>query len=159
MAITFVSVPLAPWDIVSTGIHLLTLTEFKEIFAFNPHRRNQFNGLITALKDLKYAGCSTVFIDGSYVTKKPLPGDYDACWDTNNIDMSKLDPAFRDFSNGRASQKEKYEGEFFPALANADATGTKYLDFFQVEKHSGNKKGIICLDLSSDEIDQFGDAQ
>lgn len=159
MAITFISAPHAPWDFVSAGVHALSLKEFEKVFVFNPHRRKQFLGLIRALNNLKVAGCSTVFIDGSYVTQKPLPGDYDACWDITNIDATKLDPIFGDFDNDRASQKQKYEGEFFPASWGADTQGTKYLDFFQIEKHSGAKKGIIMLDLSDDELSKFGGSQ
>ncbi|EOX3949973.1 hypothetical protein ACNUCD_004976 [Vibrio alginolyticus] len=119
---------------------------------FNPHRRKQFDGLIDAMKALKQAGCSKIYIDGSYVTKKPTPGDYDACWDAGNVDPSKLDAVFLDFSDGRASQKAKYEGEFFPAHCFADNKQTPYTEFFQQEKHSGCRKGIVLLELS-DELD------
>lgn len=150
MPINFISLPQVPWAVVEEGIHPVSIDEFKEVFVFNPHRRKQFEGLLTAIKVLKDAGCSKLYIDGSYATKKPIPDDYDACWDINNVDPTKLDPVFGDFTDGRASQKSKYEGEFFPAQIAADHAGTPYLDFFQQEKHSGGKKGIIQLDLTDD---------
>ena len=39
------------------------------------------NGLRAALVNLKGAGCQTAYINGSFVTRKELPNDYDACWE------------------------------------------------------------------------------
>ncbi|ANQ25166.1 hypothetical protein BA894_01300 [Vibrio natriegens] len=152
MSICFTDIPLAPWPVLQEGVHQLSLEEFREVFVFNPHRRKQFEGLVYAMKALKQAGCTKVYIDGSYVTKKPTPGDYDACWDVENVDPDKLDKVFLDFDNGRASQKAKYEGEFFPAHWAADSEKTSYKEFFQKEKHSGGRKGIVLLELG-DELD------
>ena len=158
MPISFVSIKEVPWDILTSGIHQLTLVNFREIFVFNDIRRKQFHGLIRGLQSLKLAGCSTVYIDGSYVTKKPNPGDYDACWDHANVDQHKLDAVLTDFSNERAAQKNKYEGEFFPAYVAADSKGTIFLDFFQVEKNSGQAKGIIQLNLDTEDLNMFLEA-
>ena len=150
MSIEFTQIPLAPWPVLQEGIHKLSLDEFQEIFAFNQHRRKQFEGLVDAMKALKKAGCSKVYIDGSYVTKKPIPGDYDACWDGESVNIEELDIVFLDFTNGRASQKAKYEGEFFPAQCFADHNQTSYREFFQQEKHSGGRKGIVLLELNDE---------
>lgn len=148
MSVTFIKPPKAPWPVLEEGIHTLSIKEFSDIFVFNPHRRKQFDGLLDAIKSLKQAGCTNLFIDGSYVTQKPLPGDYDACWDVNNVDLDKLDSVFLSFENGRKAQKDKYEGEFFPAQGFADHAQTvQYIHFFQREKHSGTQKGIVLLKL------------
>lgn len=157
MTIPFISIPGAPWDVLVAGIHQISLAEFQLLFVFNPHRETQFKGLINALKALKKAGCARVYIDGSYVTKKPLPGDYDACWDHLDVDPSKLDPVFFDFDNMRANQKSKYEGEFFIAGTPADGAGTIFLDFFQIEKHSGQPKGIVLIDLNKEDLELIGE--
>ncbi|MFM2667154.1 hypothetical protein AAFX24_20405 [Vibrio mediterranei] len=157
MPVNFIDIPLAPWAVLQEGIHNLSLDEFEELFVFNPHRRKQFYGLVEAMKALKYAGCSRLYIDGSYVTKKPYPGDYDACWDVDNVQRDRLDDVFLEFSNGRAQQKEKYEGEFFPAQWNADNKPTRYIDFFQKEKHSGGQKGIVLLNLEDILAHEKGD--
>lgn len=67
-----------------------------------------------ALAALNRAGCSRVYIDGSFVTVKREPGDYDACWDIDGVNVEALDSVFLDFSKGRAAQKRKYFGEFSP---------------------------------------------
>lgn len=92
------------------------------------------------------AGCATVYLDGSYVTGKPLPGDFDACWNPEGVDIAKLDPVLKDFSHARRAQKQKYFGEFFPSIVLADGKNS-FLDFFQTEKDTGLQKGIIAISL------------
>ena len=64
-------------------------------------------GLRAALGNLKGAGCRTVYINGSFVTSKELPNDYDACWEETGVDPEALDPVLLTFDPGRAMQKDK----------------------------------------------------
>jgi hypothetical protein len=59
-------------------------------------------GLREALARLKAAGCRLVYLDGSFVTSKPQPEDFDACWGVTGVDVESLDPVFLDFSDSRA---------------------------------------------------------
>ena len=59
---------------------------------------------------LKDAGCKTVYVDGSFVTGKERPGDFDACWEEEGVDPTILDPVLLTFDAGRATQKAKYMG-------------------------------------------------
>ena len=92
------------------------------------------------------AGCKAIFLDGSFITDKPEPGDFDVCWEPAGVDPAKLDPVFLDFANRRKRQKEKFGGEFFPSGTKADGAST-FLDFFQTDKDTGNPKGIIKVQL------------
>lgn len=141
----FADLPGSPWPVLPPGIYQVTLGEMRERYAYNPKRRTQFAGLLSALRNLRRAGCREVLIDGSYVTAKPQPGDYDACWQPDRVNPQDLDPVFFDFDNNRANQKAKFLGEFFPATARADALGATFLDFFQTDKFTGARKGIISI--------------
>ena len=88
-----------------------------------------------------------VYLDGSFVTRKEHPGDFDACWDVQNVDDARLDAVFWDFSRGRAAQKHRFLGELFPAQLPEGATGRAFVDFFQVNKMSGEPKGILAIRL------------
>ena len=88
-----------------------------------------------------------VYLDGSFVTSKPQPEDFDACWGVAGIDVDKLDPVFLDFSDSRARQKNRFLGEFFPAELPEGATGKTFVEFFQTDKETGNAKGILAIDL------------
>jgi hypothetical protein len=105
-----------------------------------------------ALEVLKRAGCSRVYIDGSFVTVKLEPRDYDACWDIDGVNVEALDSVFLDFSKGRRAQKRKYLGEFFPAQLPEGASGRMFLEFFQTDKATGRSKGIVGLNLQEAEL-------
>lgn len=146
----YVQLPGAPWPVLPTGIHIATLAEVEIAMATNGWRRELFEGLVSACRDLLDAGCSRLYLDGSFVTDKPQPGDFDAAWHPDGVVEARLDPVFKDFSNGRAAQKAKYGGEFFPSTTRADAEGRTYIDFFQIERFTNLSKGILLIDLSED---------
>ena len=56
-----------------------------------------------------------------------------------------LNSVFFNFNNGRAAQKARFGAEFFPAQAPQRLK--TFLDFFQIDKESGEPKGIIELIL------------
>lgn len=145
----FVSIVGAPWAVLPPGIHHATIREAEIALAFNARRREIFSGFLLATTALYDAGCSRVYLDGSFVTAKPIPGDFDACWDSSGVNPARLDPVLLNFEPGRKSQKAKFQGEFFPAHV-PNAPGQTFVDFFQVEKYSGQAKGIISFDLSLD---------
>lgn len=88
-----------------------------------------------------------MYVDGSFVTVKEAPGDFDGCWDPLDVDGKQLDPVLLDFTNKRVAQKAKYGGELFPSLALADPAGNTFLEFFQIDKATGEAKGIVAIDL------------
>ena len=136
----------ASWQVLPLGVHEATLDEVKVAFATNTHRQHLFDGLVRGCEALRVAGCPALFLDGSFLTDKPNPGDFDACWDPSGVDAAALDPVLLDFSDARRNQKLKYGGEFFPSPALADGTRA-FVDFFQVEKETGLGKGVILIRL------------
>ena len=104
-------------------------------------------GIKDAAENLKNAGCQTLYINGSFVTNKEVPNDFDACWEEAGVDPVVLDPVLLTFDPGRATQKAKYSGELFPSSAMASRDGFSFLEFFQTDKETGRRKGIIAIDL------------
>ena len=132
------------WKVLQPGAHVATLGEIKDRFAISNHRKHLFAGLMKGVFALRKAGCRKILLDGSFITEKPIPADFDVCWDTAGVDPIKLDPVFLDFSDGRRNQKERFLGEFFPTNILADGR-RPFFDFFQIDKYTGNAKGIICI--------------
>ena len=128
------------------GIHFVSWDELVARFGVTAHRQMLLAGLRAALLSLRDAGCRRVYVDGSFVTAKEQPGDFDGCWEIDGVDPDKLDPVLLEFANRRATQKAKYHGELFLADAAADPAGTRFIDFFQRDK-DGQPKGTIALDL------------
>jgi hypothetical protein len=129
------------------GIHFAIWREIEDRLGFNPRRQRLLAGFRRACGELRKAGCRLVYLDGSFVTRKEHPGDFDACWDVHNVDDGKLDPVFWDFSRGRAEQKRRFLGEFFPAQLPEGVTARAFIDFFQSNKLTGEPKGIVAIRL------------
>ena len=113
------------------GIHEATWQEIEQVFGFSPRRQHLLHGLKRVLAALHAAGCHRVYLDGSFVTNKTDPNDFDGCWEEADVDPVKLDPVLLDFRAKRAAQRLKYRGEMFPASWVADPISRAvYLDFF-----------------------------
>lgn len=129
------------------GVHRAPWCEVAPRFSGNGHRSRLLSGLLAALQNLAGAGCQSVLLDGSFVSQKEFPEDYDGAWDTTGVDPYRLDPVLLDFSNGRVAMKSKYFGELFPATAAA-APGVLYRDFFMKDRN-GVPKGVVHIALGS----------
>lgn len=86
-----------------TGEHIATWRDMLERFGRTDWRRKLLVGMHEALRLLRDAGCKRVYIDGSFVTAKEVPGDYDACWDAKDVDFDLLDQRLLTFDRGRAT--------------------------------------------------------
>jgi hypothetical protein len=134
------------------GQHLATWGEVEQKFGWTRHRRELLQGLKEAISNLKIAGCKRVYLDGSFVTKKTMPGDFDACWEIEGVDPAILDPVLLDFGPGRRRQKERFGGELFPSHWKGDADKI-FIEFFQRDRETGAAKGIVAINLEDMEID------
>ncbi len=132
------------WKVLPPGVHCATLEEVENRFAISERHKRLFSGFREGVIALRKAGCRKIFLDGSFVTEKTIPDDFDVCWDPMGVDTAKLDPVFLDFSEGRKKQKERFHGEFFPTSSIAEGKHF-FFDFFQIDKYTGNAKGIICI--------------
>jgi len=128
------------------GIHWAEWDKISLRFGSNIHRKKMLAGLKMVFTQLKIAGCKHVYLDGSFVTNKQFPNDFDACWDVTGVDVSilfNIIPELFDFNNGRLNQKMLFYGEFIPY--DPSKTGTySILEFFQYNRN-GQKKGIIGI--------------
>lgn len=129
------------------GVHEATWVEIVERFGRTDHRQQLLSGLRAALDSLKAAGCRRAYIDGSLITSKAVPDDFDGCWDADGVVPERIDPVLLDFSAGRAAQKAKFLGELFIAEIKVVGAGKTFLEFFQQDKETGSPKGIIGIDL------------
>jgi hypothetical protein len=131
------------------GVHEATWEQLAAAFGQGSVRARLLDGLYRAALALKVAGCSTLYVNGSFVTTKSQPGDFDACWEPAGVSAAKLDPVLLDFSNKRLAQKAKYGGELFPSSARAELppASRTFLEFFQRDKDTGKVKGIVAVDL------------
>ena len=136
------------------GVHIATLKELETEFGLvSPKRIALMVGLKAAIANFKSAGVTSIYVDGSFTTKKLDPNDIDGCWTASgNIDLAKLDPIFwnaKTSSDRRVNlqkMKSTYGLDFYIAEGIEAGTGLKFPDFFQHNKN-GKKKGIVKIVL------------
>lgn len=114
-------------------------------FGRTPRRRRLLDGLAEAVELLGAASCTRLWLNGSFVTAKDDPADFDACWDPDGVDLDTLDPIFFDLAAGRAQQKQRFGGELLPNVVET-RSGLDFAEFFQNER-DGARKGIVVLTL------------
>lgn len=127
------------------GEHTASWNELVDRLGWTPRRRQLLDGLAEAVELLRAVGCTQVWLNGSFVTAKDEPVDFDACWDPTGVDLDALDPIFFDLSSGRANQKSRFGGELFPNVIESDS-GLVFADFFKNERDGGHK-GIVVLTI------------
>lgn len=128
------------------GIHVASWDEIVERFGWTDHRMDLLAGLADVLAALRVAGCRLAYLDGSFVTDKEVPGDYDLCWEMNGVDLQKLDPIVQDVAPPRAAQQARYRGDILPNVLEGSSRAP-FLDFFQRNKVTGGSKGIVAINI------------
>ena len=93
------------------------------------------------------AGGTLAYLDGSFVSRERWPKDFDVCYELEPVRAEELDPALRDFSVGRASQKAKYGGEILPRDFPFSWNGDTVFEAFQRTRVDNERKGLISIDL------------
>lgn len=144
--------------LIVPGEHKLTLEEFEKAFVYNIRRREIFNGFLKLIDIFREIKCTHIYADGSYVTQKTYPGDIDICWhmhediDKRKEQLEKLYSICRPlFDLSKKENREFIQNEFyadvFPANSTEGTSGQMFKTFFQKDKHTGEPKGIIIIDL------------
>lgn len=142
-------VVLPPFEdgVLPPGIHRGSWDEVRDRFGFTPHRRSLLLGAYRALLDLRQAGCRRAWLDGSFVTAKENPADFDLAWDTAGVKGALLHPVLLDTEPPRHAQHARYGGDIVPNVRERDS-GTPFLDFFQQDSTTGAPRGIVEIDMA-----------
>jgi hypothetical protein len=135
------------------GDYPATLAEIGKRLGFTPRRRWLLKGLRKAVEAFWAAGIEEVYIDGSFCTGKPDPGDIDGYWvgpDSGVYD--RLDPYWIDFDPVFIPQLRKRKWrmwaergvEFFihPHMKAAPEIG--FPEFFRRDR-DGQPRGVILV--------------
>jgi hypothetical protein len=137
--------------LLPAGIHEASWREVTGRFVWTGTRLRLIQGVNLALSDLALAGCRRAYLDGSFVTEEPYPNDYDLCWDTDGVEVSRLHRVLRDTCPPRTAQKIRYLGDILPNIQER-SVGKPILDFFQIDKITNKPKGIVVIDLPLNRI-------
>ena len=87
-------------------------------------------------------------MDGSFVTAKIVAERLRCLLGYERVSIpSNWTTYFSISAIGGAAQKARFQGEFFPADLMEGLSGKTFLEFFQVDKQTGDSKGIVCVRL------------
>jgi hypothetical protein len=130
------------------GEYKATWDEFVARFGTTAQRQRLLPGLRAALDALAEAGCRRVWVNGSFVTAKDNPADFDLCWDRAGVHHWALDPVLLDLSDHRAAQHAKYGGALWSADLVVESSNTILADFQRDYRNHDRAKGIIVLSIA-----------
>lgn len=133
------------------GDHQATLEQIAKRFGFTPRRRWLLKGLRAAVEAFWAAGITDIYIDGSFCTEKPDPGDIDGYWvEPDEGVYDRVDPYWIDFELVLVPHVRKWKWrmwsehgvEFFidPAMQASPEMG--FPEFFRQDR-DGQPRGVI----------------
>ncbi len=146
--VVFVLPAFTSTGLLPPGLHRATWDELCSRFAGTRRRQRLLQGLLRVATNLRDAGAVNLWLDGSFVTSKPNPNDFDGVWDPSRVDLRKVDPILTDLVDlrgGRLKQIAKYDGELMISAIER-RSGLPFEQYFQ-QTPDGDVKGIVLLDL------------
>ena len=129
------------------GIHWATWKGWVDRFGWSPCRRGLLNGLRRVLRMLREAGCTVVYVNGSFVTAKETPGDFEACWDVDGVDLKRLAPVFLDFCRQPCRAEETVRWRTVSCTTARRDYWPYVLGVFPNGPTDGSAKGIVAIRL------------
>ena len=131
--------------------HPATLEEITARLGFTARRRWLLKGLRAAVQAFWAAGIDEVYIDGSFCTEKPDPGDLDGYWVEPDPEVyERIDPYWIDFGLVLTQSVRKWKWrmwidfgvEFFIHPAMQASSDEKFPDFFRHDRN-GRPRAVI----------------
>ena len=126
--------------------YICTWAEFSERYGYNKQRLHLLKELRAVCNQLRNAGCRWFYVDGSFITNKLAPRDWDACWDPSGVDLDQLDNKFHS-DLFRNQVKHEYSGDLFVLLPRLP--GGNWVAWWQQDRRTGFRKGILKMDLGT----------
>ena len=124
---------------------ILTYEEFVQHFGTNPRRMEQINNALSFFRIFHSCGCKTVYVDGSFVSKKKYPEDIDLCFDLTGVDAENIERQFPQFYDihaiGRIRRDLQCHIFYF-------TENDQRLFNLLSEDRNGNLKGFVKLNLN-----------
>jgi hypothetical protein len=127
------------------GTHPMKWNDFAATYGVNEHRSTKLTGMLDGLHDLRKLGVNEVYVGGSFVTKNPMPNDFDAAFNVargtwEEKYLSKLPALF-----SKHAMKDIYGGEFMP---NGPRNGILNALSFNSREGVNRAVGVVQLNLN-----------
>jgi hypothetical protein len=128
------------------GVHEATVKDVEQRFAYNTKRKVLFARLFEVCEILGGANCPRLYLDGSFITKKEEPNDYDLCYEWEGMVHTS---EFEQFLRNRKTAKERYLGDIFIRMPQPPYYFDHVEDWQTDSRQDDVVKGIIQISLRS----------
>lgn len=130
------------------GVHDATVEEVGARFAYNPPRQRLFDAFLEVMDILNECNSPEVHLDGSFITTKETPSDYDMCWESTGVEQTDR---LREFLELRELRKERYLGDIFIRMPQPPYF-YDHVEHWQSDSRQDDAvKGIIRIRLRHDQ--------
>lgn len=123
---------------------VLTFKEFVHHFGTNSNRMQQIENSIPFFRKFHRCGCEIVYVDGSFISKKPVPEDIDLCFDLSDINPNNLKREIPEFFDVNAIGT--IHRDFHCHILHFDREDNSLFTMLQFDRN-GNPKGLVKLNI------------
>ena len=126
--------------------------EIVERLTWTKQRQFLLERLLVVLVELRAYGCRWFYLDGSFVSDKDEPGDWDGCWEMEGVNavlLNEINPALYGDRLWRSRFREQYHGDIFRVRAGGYRSDQKSMLLYFQQDRNGNPKGILKIDLET----------
>jgi len=122
----------------------LTYEEIVHHFGTTSRRMEQIKNALHFFRIFHSCGCLTVYIDGSFVSKKKHPEDIDLCLDPTGVDAEKIEREFPQFYD--VNEIGRIHRNLQCHIFHFDENYKRLFELLETDR-DGNPKGFVKLNL------------
>lgn len=141
--------PLQEDGLLPPGLFLAEVDEIEERFGRStPRRKELFERLMMFIELAQHCRAVRMFVNGSFVTAKPEPGDVDVViWLDERVYELLLENGDHKCLHLEQMFKTREPGEAFPVFE--ELTWNEWIDFFSLlREHPNKSKGLVEVKLT-----------
>jgi hypothetical protein len=140
------------FGLLPEGVHECEPPEVVASFCANAARATvwgRFEGFLQWAADKP--GPVGIYVDGSFVTDKPLPGDIDIALDITDLPPEQQNEWIVAFHREHARVKREFRTDFYPFIRGQEHDFTAFFQYLRVDEAitrgvpDGTRKGILRL--------------
>ena len=121
--------------VLPEGVHQCTLGEAQLALCTNERRSEIWDGLAGFLEwSAALAKPTSLLIDGSYVTDKPLPGDVDLVVDITTCSHLEQETWFQAWYDSHDFVKDTFKVDFYPFVVGVGSDFSMYFQYIRVDE-------------------------
>jgi hypothetical protein len=140
--------------ILPAGIHDCTIQEAQQLLSSNDHRAKIWTGFQGFLNWAgQFPNLGAIYIDGSYVTDKPLPNDVDVVLDITTCVDAEQALWVQAWSDHHVYVKQQFMVDFYTFVVGEGNDFSAFFQYVRVEEalqrgiSPATRKGILRVGL------------